>query len=106
MIKLAQAELFHPHFSYNMILHTPGISSMNFSLLTGINSELLLTNRIYVCETCRMVKNRNRNTAENLNKGGRAHPEPTNACGHDGSAHVSVRNTATSMNEAGSEDEQ
>ncbi len=47
-----------------------------------------------------MVKNRDRNAAENLNRAGlvRIH-----ACGHDGSVSVPRVTEATSMSEAGSE---
>ena len=50
-----------------------------------------------------MVKDRDVNAAENLNKVGRAYPEPTDACGHDGSVSVPHMTEATSMDEAGSE---
>ncbi len=51
----------------------------------NINAELTLTDRTYLCKRCGMVKDRDLNAAINLNKVGRAHPEPTDACGHDGS---------------------
>ncbi len=37
-----------------------------------------------------MVKDRDLNAAENLNMVGRAHPEPTNACGLDGSVSLAT----------------
>ena len=46
-----------------------------------------------------MVQDRDLNAAINVEQVGRAHPEPTDACGHDGSASTE----ATSMDEAGSE---
>ncbi len=50
-----------------------------------INAELSLTDRTYVCTVCGMVKDRDRNAAENLNRVGTAQPEPIDACGLDGS---------------------
>ncbi len=50
-----------------------------------LNAELTLTDRTYVCTQCGMVKDRDRNAADNLDMVGRAHPEPTDACGLDGS---------------------
>ncbi len=50
-----------------------------------LNAELTLTDRTSVCTQCGMVKDRDVNAAMNREKVGRAHPEPTDACGHDGS---------------------
>ena len=69
----------------------------------NINAELSLTDRTFVCKRCGMVNDRDLNAAINLNKVGRAHPEPTDACGHDGSVSVIEVTEATSMGEAGSE---
>ena len=60
-------------------------SSKMCSCCGNINAELILTDRTYLCKRCGMVKDRDLNAAINLNKVGRAHPEPTDACGHDGS---------------------
>ncbi len=51
----------------------------------NINANLTLTDRTSICERCVMIKDRYLNAAINLNKVGKAHPEPTDACGHDGS---------------------
>jgi hypothetical protein len=59
-----------------------------------------LTNRTYVCERCGMVKDRDFNAAENLNRAGLARIQ---ACGHDGSVSVTRVTEITSMSEAGSE---
>ncbi len=53
-----------------------------------------------------MVKDRDLNATINLEQVGRAHPEPTDACGHDGSVSRFHEHEATSMDETGSEDEQ
>ncbi len=50
-----------------------------------------------------MITDRDLNAAINLNKVGRAHPEPTDACGHDGSVSELPGAEAISMGEAGSE---
>ncbi len=68
-----------------------------------IHVELTLTDRTYVCKICEMVKDHDLNAAINLNTVGKAHPEPTDACGHDGSVSRSDVTETTSMNEAGSE---
>ena len=49
-----------------------------------MNLELTLTDRMYVCKTCGMLKNRDFNAAINSDKVGTAQPEPIDACGHDG----------------------
>ncbi|MCP4400296.1 MAG: transposase [bacterium] len=54
-----------------------------------LKEELTLTDRTYVCKKCGMVKDRAVNAAINLDTGGRAHPEPTDACGQDGSVSCS-----------------
>jgi len=69
----------------------------------NINAELTLTDRTYVCKRCRMVNDRDLNAAINLNKVGRAHPEPKDACGYDGSVSELLGTEATSMDEAGNE---
>jgi hypothetical protein len=38
----------------------------------NLNAELLLTDRTYVCKQCEMIKDRDVNTAENLNRAGLA----------------------------------
>ncbi len=53
-----------------------------------LNAELVLTDRTYVWNVCGMVKDRDLNAALNLEKVGSAHPEPTDACGHDSSVSV------------------
>ncbi len=78
----------------------------------AIHAKLPLTDRTYVCKRCGMIKNRDLNAAMNLDKVGRAHPEPTDACGpvcvrtrtgrHDGSVSFPQGHEATSMDEAGS----
>ena len=68
-----------------------------------MSANLTLTDRTYICEKCGMIKDRDLNAAINLNKVGRAHPKPTDACGHDGSASDLLSIEATSMGEAGSE---
>ena len=71
-----------------------------------IKGKLTLTERTYVCEKCGMVNDRDLNAAMNLNTVGRAHPEPTDACGHDGSVDVSGRNTVSARNTTTSMDKQ
>ena len=51
----------------------------------NINAELTLTDRTYLCKRCGMVKDRDLNAAENLNRAGLAR---IHACGHDGSVSV------------------
>ena len=58
---------------------------------------------MYVCETCGMVIDRDFNAAINLEKVGRAHPEPKDACGHDGSVSEPRVTEATGMGETGSQ---
>jgi putative transposase len=77
-------------------------SSKRCSRCGNINTELTLTDRTYVCDTCGMVKDRDLNAAINLNKVGRAHSEPTDACGHDGTTSVPGGTEVTSMDETGS----
>ncbi len=52
-------------------------------MLRIIHTELTLTDRTYICKRCEMVKDRDVNAATNLDTDGRAHPEPTDACGQE-----------------------
>ncbi len=81
-------------------------SSKQCSHCGSINTELTLTDRTYVCKECGMKTDRDVNAAINIDKVGRAHPEPIDACGHDGSVSRLQDNEATSMAETGSEDGQ
>ena len=63
-------------------------------------TELTLTDRMYICKVCGMVKNRDRHAAENLHRAGLAR---IYACGHDGSVSEPRVYGATSMDEAGSQ---
>ena len=58
-----------------------------------IKKDLNLTERRYVCERCGMVRDRDLNAAINSDKVGRAHSEPTDACGHDGSVSLPLSKT-------------
>ena len=64
------------------------------------DTELTLTDRTSVCKVCGMVKNRDRNAAENLYRAGLAR---IYACGHDGSVSEPRVHGATRMDEAGSQ---
>ncbi len=77
-------------------------SSKMCSCCGYIHAELTLTDRTYVCKRCGTVKNRDVNAAINLEKVGRAHPEPTDACGLDGSGSIFDKSEPTSQEEAGS----
>ncbi|MCP4400590.1 MAG: transposase [bacterium] len=44
-----------------------------------------MTDRTYVCTQCGTIIDRDLNAAINFDTIGRAHPEPTDACGLDGS---------------------
>jgi putative transposase len=81
-------------------------SSKQCSCCGNINAELTLTDRTYICKVCGMVKDRDLNAAINLEQVGRAHSEPTNACGHDGSVSVAHKAKAASIDETGREEEQ
>ncbi len=70
-------------------------SSKQCSGCGNINVELTLTDRTYMCTRCGMVKNRDLNAAENLNRAGLAQIHA--------SASVPHVTEATSMGEAGSE---
>ena len=50
-----------------------------------IKEDLNLTNLTDVCERCGTNEDCDLDAAENVNTGGKAYSEPTNACGHDGS---------------------
>lgn len=63
-------------------------SSKQCSGCGDIKKDLNLTNRTYLCVRCGMSIDRDLNAAINLNKVGMAQPEPTNACGLDGSASI------------------
>ncbi len=60
---------------------------------------LTLTGRTYLCKKYRLVKNRDRNTVENLNRAGLAR---IHVCGHEGSVLFPRENEAVGMDEAGS----
>jgi len=77
-------------------------SSKTCSCCGAIKSDLTLADRTYICETCDLIIDRDLNAAINLDKVGRAHPKPTDACGHDGSVSVIQETETTSMDEAGS----
>ncbi len=77
--------------------------SKQCSCCGNINTELTLTDRIYICRRCGIVKNRDLNAAENLNRAGLAR---IHACGHDGSVSGTHVAEATSMEETGSENVQ
>ena len=62
-----------------------------------------MTDRTYVCQRYGRIIDRDLNAAINVNTVGRAHSEPTDACGHDGSVSDLLGTEATSMDEAGSE---
>ncbi len=85
------------------VIHRFYLSSKMCSCCGTIKTDLTLADRTYVCETCGMVKVRDLNAAINLDKVGKAQPEPTDACGHDGSVSVPHVTEATSMGEAGSQ---
>ncbi len=51
-----------------------------------------------------MIKDRDINDTNNIDTVGRAHPKPTDACGHDCSVSSFHKFEATSMDETGSED--
>ena len=93
------------HSNFGAESYGPAVSRRYHIDLSGIiNTKLTLTDRTDVCKACGMVKDRDLNAAINLDKVGTAQPEPTDACGHDGSvlAPRSTEAEATSMDEAGS----
>jgi putative transposase len=75
-------------------------SSKRCSACGHINPKLTLTDRMYVCQQCGMVTDRDLNAAENLHRAGLARID---ACGHDGSVSARCVHETPSMNEAGSQ---
>ena len=57
--------------------------------------------KMYVCEKCELVKNRDLNAAENLDRAGLVRIQ---ACGYAGSVSVPWATEASSMDEVGSGD--